>query len=453
MFFHIGTPIKRLTATGCKGDAMERCYMPKFEKRGGLVTVVTQDAESREVLMVAFANQEAFLATLRTLKATYWSTSRNKLWVKGEESGNVQGVVDVLVDCDGDAVIYLVHQTGSGACHTGAQSCFYRSCIEARQLMDAPKAGEKESLPVVTLSEADAIVPVAEAQPEAPERLRVLVPTGSLSAKMKTYLGTVGYRLKDRDRKGYCGSVGQIDFFERDRRMIPSLLGPHFDAGITGKDLVVASGIRGLRTIAALPFSRASDKPTRWVLAALADARTMSRVRVGCELPGLAAILLPSIPDFPAYDIIRIEGSEETAIKDGVCDAVLVVTESGDSLLANGLRIVEGGDNLLLSYPEIVAVGSLSTTRELLLTQLSAALEAAVGAESHVLITFDILHKDLEGIVLPSAVSPTVSPLRNNEWVAVQICVPRLGIGSMLAEVRRSGGKAIAVVGLIGWLP
>ncbi|MBP9850106.1 MAG: phosphoribosyl-AMP cyclohydrolase [Candidatus Peribacteraceae bacterium] len=427
--------------------------MPDFGKRGGLVTVVTQDSESRQVLMVAYANEEAFLVTLRTLKATYWSTSRKKLWIKGEESGNVQEVVDVLVDCDGDAVIYLVRQTGSGACHTGAKSCFYRSCIEARQLMDAPKAGENESLPVVTLSEAPVLVSIPKAQTQGSERLRVLVPTGSLSAKMKTYLGTVGYRMKDRDRKGYCGTVGNIDFFERDRRMIPSLLGEYFDVGITGKDLVMASGIQGLRTIAELPFSRASDKPTRWVLAALEDVRTMKRIRVGCELPGLAAMLLSSISGFPALDIVRIEGSEETAIKDGLCDAVLVVTESGESLTLNGLRIVEGADNLLLSYPEIVAVSSLSPARELLLTQLSAALEAAVGAESHVLITFDILQQDLEGLVLPAAVSPTVSQLRNNEWVAVQICVPRLNIGSMLAEVRRSGGKAIAVVGLVGWLP
>src|SRR3989338_7617435 len=102
------------------------CFVPKFEKRGGLVTVVTQDAETKEVLMVAFANREAFLMTLRTRKATYWSTSRKKLWVKGEESGNVQEVVDVLIDCDGDALVYLVRQAGGGACHAGARSCFFR---------------------------------------------------------------------------------------------------------------------------------------------------------------------------------------------------------------------------------------------------------------------------------------------------------------------------------------
>lgn len=422
--------------------------MPKFEKRGGLVTVVTQDAENRQVLMVAYANREAYLATLRTRKATYWSTSRNKLWVKGEESGNTQEVTDVLVDCDGDALIYLVRQTGSGACHTGAESCFYRSCVEARQVTDAPKAGEKESLSVVLLSDADLSVTVADA-----ERLRVLLPTGSLSVKMKTYLGKVGYRMKERDRTGYCGSVGSIDFFERDRRMIPRLLGGHFDVGVTGKDLVVASGVQDLRCVAELPFSRGSDQPTRWVLAAARDVRTMQRIRVGCELPGLARMLLPLVPGLPAFDIVHIEGSEETAISDGLCDAVLVVTESGDSLKANGLRIVGGADNLLLSYPQIVAAPLLSAAKEALLQQVHSALLAAVGAESHVLITFDILQRDLEGLVLPAAVSPTVSKLLQKDWVAAQVCVERASIGSILAQVRSAGAKAIAIVELIGWLP
>ncbi len=432
---------------------MDRCYVPNFEKRQGLVTVVTQDADSREVLMVAYANREAFLATLRTMKATYWSTSRNKLWVKGEESGNVQEVVDVRVDCDGDALVYLVRQVGEGACHTGARSCFYRSCIEARQLMDAPKAGEKEFLLVVTLSDADALSPAPVTETVKLERLRFLLPTGSLSTKVRTYLSTVGFRLKERDRTGFCGSVGSIDFFERDRRMIPVLLGEQFDAGITGKDLVVASGVQNLRTIAELPFSRGSDKPTRWVLAAASDVRAMERVRVGCELPGLAAMLLPQIAGFPAFEIVQIEGSEEMAIKDGLCDAVLVVTESGNSLDANGLTIVEGADNLLLSYPQIVAVASLSPAKEKLLWQVSAALQSAVGAESEVLVTFDVLEEKLKDLILPAAVSPTVSRLLDPQWVAVQISVSRTSIGSVLATVQAAGGTAIAVVELIGWLP
>ncbi len=100
-----------------------------FGKGEGLVPVVTQDAASGKVLMVAYANAEAVRLTLDTHMAHYWSRSRKKLWKKGEESGNVQKVHDVLVDCDGDTLLYIVEQTGP-ACHTGNETCFFRKLRE-----------------------------------------------------------------------------------------------------------------------------------------------------------------------------------------------------------------------------------------------------------------------------------------------------------------------------------
>jgi len=96
-----------------------------FAKGDGLVPVVTQDATTGRVLMVAYANEQAVRLTLETRMAYYWSRSRNKLWKKGEESGNVQKVREVLVDCDGDTLLYVVDQSGP-ACHTGNQTCFFR---------------------------------------------------------------------------------------------------------------------------------------------------------------------------------------------------------------------------------------------------------------------------------------------------------------------------------------
>lgn len=92
----------------------------------GLLTVVAQDAETREVLMVAHASADALERTRETGLAHYHSRSRDELWQKGESSGHVQHVEDVRVDCDGDAVLYLVDQEG-GACHTGYDTCFYRT--------------------------------------------------------------------------------------------------------------------------------------------------------------------------------------------------------------------------------------------------------------------------------------------------------------------------------------
>jgi len=125
-----------------------KCFIPNFAKRGGLVNVVTIDELTRDVLMVAYADEEAFRMTLKTAEAHYHSTSKKCLWKKGGTSGCVQHVSDMPIDCDGDAIIYVVRQDGVGACHTDAKSCFYRSVIGAKQIMDAPKAGDAESLRV-----------------------------------------------------------------------------------------------------------------------------------------------------------------------------------------------------------------------------------------------------------------------------------------------------------------
>jgi phosphoribosyl-AMP cyclohydrolase len=95
-------------------------------KEDGLIPVVVQDNTTREVLMVAYANQEAVRLTVETGFAHYYSRSRKKLWKKGEESGHFQRIFRILVDCDEDCLLYLVDQTGA-ACHTGYRTCFYRT--------------------------------------------------------------------------------------------------------------------------------------------------------------------------------------------------------------------------------------------------------------------------------------------------------------------------------------
>ena len=95
-----------------------------FKKGKGLIPVVVQDAESKEVLMLAYANEEALQKTLSTGYAHYWSRSRKKLWMKGETSGNTQKIQKVMTDCDYDTLLYVVNQKGP-ACHTGKYTCFH----------------------------------------------------------------------------------------------------------------------------------------------------------------------------------------------------------------------------------------------------------------------------------------------------------------------------------------
>lgn len=112
---------------------------PKFGP-DGLIPCITTDHVTNEVLMFAFMNAEALAHTLETGKATYWSRSRNKLWIKGEESGNAQLVKELLVDCDQDVIQLKVENVGGASCHNGYRSCFYR------KLAAGAKAGDPASL-------------------------------------------------------------------------------------------------------------------------------------------------------------------------------------------------------------------------------------------------------------------------------------------------------------------
>lgn len=105
----------------------------QFKKRGGLLPVAVQEQESGQLLMLASINEEALLKTIETGRATFWSTSRNELWTKGQSSGDFLSVITILVDCDQDALVFKVKLEGNGVCHTfnetkqHRKACFYRS--------------------------------------------------------------------------------------------------------------------------------------------------------------------------------------------------------------------------------------------------------------------------------------------------------------------------------------
>ena len=102
-------------------------FQLRFDKsESGLLPAIAQDCKSGEILMLAYINHESWEKTLETGKAHYWSRSRNTLWLKGESSGHVQLIHEILVDCDDDTVIFKVEQLGGAACHTGHRSCFFR---------------------------------------------------------------------------------------------------------------------------------------------------------------------------------------------------------------------------------------------------------------------------------------------------------------------------------------
>jgi phosphoribosyl-AMP cyclohydrolase len=116
-----------------------------FNKAGGLVPAIVQDYQTGEILMLAYMNPDAFNATLSTGKATYYSRSRQTLWVKGETSGNMQLIKEIRIDCDDDTVLLKVEQLGGAACHTGYRSCFYKKVEDGSiRIMGEPIFDPKE---------------------------------------------------------------------------------------------------------------------------------------------------------------------------------------------------------------------------------------------------------------------------------------------------------------------
>lgn len=99
---------------------------PNFAKRDGVCVAIAQDFQTKQILMQGYVDEAGYRETLKTGEAVYYSTSRKKRWKKGETSGDIQIVHNILIDCDGDSIIYFVEQKGQGACHTRAKSCYYR---------------------------------------------------------------------------------------------------------------------------------------------------------------------------------------------------------------------------------------------------------------------------------------------------------------------------------------
>lgn len=101
----------------------------------GLVPAIAQDARTGRILMVAWMNREALALSVGKMEAVYWSRSRRKLWHKGEESGHIQKILDIRLDCDGDVILLSIEQLGGIACHTGRESCFFRSLVDGQWLV------------------------------------------------------------------------------------------------------------------------------------------------------------------------------------------------------------------------------------------------------------------------------------------------------------------------------
>jgi phosphoribosyl-AMP cyclohydrolase/enamine deaminase RidA (YjgF/YER057c/UK114 family) len=162
-------------------EVMAKNSLPDFQRgQGGLLPTVAQDAETGEVLMLAWMNEAAWRETLETGRVVYWSRSRNQLWRKGDTSGHTQSLIEARVDCDGDSILLRVQQVGA-ACHEGYRSCFFRSIgtdasvnVIAHRLEDVPIHNEEDK--VNMLSPEENLLRLGLDLPPAPKPVGVYRP-------------------------------------------------------------------------------------------------------------------------------------------------------------------------------------------------------------------------------------------------------------------------------------
>jgi len=287
-----------------------------------------------------------------------------------------------------------------------------------------------------------------------PTVLTVALPNGSLWSRLSQFLRVAGYPVTNPDRTGSCGIVNGIEFLQLDRRGLPKFLAAGVvDAGITGGDLWLNSRVDA-RLVGKLPFSRASDRPTRWVLVSKKGVpEKQGKVHIVCELPDLAMQILnpPHCP--PVYQVDEIDGSEEMYVKHGLADMALLITETGESIRKNDLEIVPGCESLLESVPEIRARYELDDAKEAALQGLTLALQLVIGTEAFVMVTFDLpTAADVSGLRLPADVLPTVSPLTDPAWSAYEICLPRSDLGRVLLTLKHAGARGIVMRDIQGHL-
>ena len=295
------------------------------------------------------------------------------------------------------------------------------------------------------------------------KRLRFAVPNGSLKEVTLALLRKIGYPLPTTvGRDNRLGIIHDIVFEVRDRENIASLVcAGVFDCGITGTDLRLGenAAAANVKVLCTLQYSRQTTRPVEYVLAGRTGITRlqwegMEKRRVGAERVALARHILGDRLR-PDDVIVQLPGCEEMAVRDGLCDAVLVMTETGSSIKANNMEIIY--PELLVSTPELLYCPGITDGSSLhqQIENIGHALQAILGAEGQIMVVFNIPTPQLPELKerLPAAVSPTISQTLDPEWRAGQVLIPRQRFGEVLRLLKASGASEIYMQDVDGYLP
>ena len=362
-----------------------------FEKMDGLVPGIVQDARTGEVLMLGFLNPLSYAKTLESGFVTFWSRTRQKLWMKGETSGNRLRIVSTATDCDNDTLLFRVEVEGDGlVCHEGTVSCFTKPIA----LTEATPWLKKMSL----------------------AKLRLGIPKGSLQDATIALFKRAGWNIY-ADGRSYFPSIDDTEIecmLIRAQEMARYVDHGVLDAGLTGIDWVVESGL-DVASVTTLTYAKQSRRKVRWVLAVpegsgFEKAEDLEGKIVATELVEVSKRY------FASKGVnVKVEFSwGATEVKPPMlADAIVEVTETGSSLKANHLKII---DTVMESETHLIAGKATLADpwKKQKLDQIALMLRGAIDAQSQVGLMLNVKRDDLDAVlaVLPALNSPTVSQLR-----------------------------------------
>jgi ATP phosphoribosyltransferase len=408
----------------------------EFSKLGGLVPAVIQDADRHDVLMVGFMNPEALARTRQTGYVTFFSRSRNALWTKGETSGNRLAVVSMATDCDDDSLLIRVRCEGAGVvCHTGRRSCF----VEEPEVANAATRAAAADSP---------------ARPAAVERRRVIklgIPKGSLQDATVQLFARAGFNIYVSPRS-YFPAIDDPEIecmLIRAQEMARYVADGVLDAGLTGRDWIAehAAG-RGdeVTTLADLLYAKQRAGSVKWVLAVPED----SPFQRPQDLDGrtVATELVRATESY--FRRLGVRAHVEfswgaTEVKPPVlADAIVEVTETGSSLRANRLRIL---DTVVESNTQLIAnpASLRDDWKRTKVQNLSLLLQAAIEAQGRVGVMLNVRRGDLDGVLalLPALQRPTVAPLSDAGWVAVNTIIEERTVRELMPRLKAASAEGI----------
>jgi ATP phosphoribosyltransferase len=425
-----------------------------FEKLNGLVPAVVQDDVSNEVLMVGFMNGEALERTRQTGYATFYSRSRQQLWMKGETSGNRLRVSSLLTDCDNDTVLLRVSREGDGnVCHTGTRTCFTAfpgapDSLEPRAVRPGDESPGAKA-PALQAAKTPGLLAAGDVNPRV---LKLGIPAGSLQEATIQLFARAGFAIYASPRS-YFPTIDDPEvscMLIRAQEMARYVADGVLDAGLTGQDWIAeyeqSTAPSRVQPITDLAYAKQSFGRVKWVLAVPDE----SPVRSPQDLEGCTvATELVSVTRayFKRLNLnVNVEFSwGATEVKPPLlADAIVEVTETGSSLRANRLRVIDTvmqSNTQLIANPKALAEPWIRAK----IDNLALLLEAAMHAHGRVGLMLNVERTGLPNVLalLPALQQPTISPLSDERWVAVNTIIEERMVRELIPGLKAAGGRGI----------